>query len=494
MDAEDVDGVEPVDGPYAGVPIDVLEADFLQLKAHLAAGECRLLLMLVEIEKRGSWRNGWRSVAHWLSTVAGIDASTAAAQVRVAERLQRLPVVTEAFANGALTYSQTRAITRALANGADPDREKDLVEVAAHATAAQLEVICRTMAGRSDDDADVAEQALAFHITRRVGGGRITIDLPEVDLERFLAAVDRRVHAEPAPEQDVPLEPLHRRRALAAVDLAVAACGEPDDCPAVNVIIPLADVEAHHAGMLGDRPVAAAVIDRLVCTGTMRAVVVDEAGKPVMTGSRVRNGTVRQRAAVDARDGGRCQCCGSRWRVERHHVLLWTATKLTLVELLVLLCRRCHHDHHQGRFTITVDEADGGRFRFWTSDGKPLHQHADVTGTADGLLAANDAAGVVIDPDKVRTKWTGDRMDHTAIPGPHSAPIPATPAGTVVDEVWDPADDDWWVETGPVNDDDEWAQAWARDALTRHGHDAERVPRDASDGDDRVPRDASGDS
>jgi hypothetical protein len=173
--------------------------------------------------------------------------------------------------------------------------------------------------------------------------------------------------------------------------------------------------------------------------------------------------------------------------------LLWTATKLTLVELLVLLCRRCHHDHHQGRFTITVDEDHAGRFRFWAPDGKPLHQHADVTGTADGLLAANTEAGVVIDPDKVRTRWTGDRMDHSAIPGPRRATAATETAAamTVVDEVWDPAGDDWWVETGPVNDDDEWAETCARDALAHRDDDADRVPRDASNDTDRVPRDAS---
>jgi hypothetical protein len=63
----------------------------------------------------------------------------------------------------------------------------------------------------------------------------------------------------------------------------------------------------------------------------------------------------------------------------------------------------------------------------------------------------------------------------------------------VVDEVWDPAEDDWWVETGPVNDDDQWAEAWARDALA-HRDDADRVPRDASIGEDRVPRDVSDDA
>ncbi len=57
---------------------------------------------------------------------------TARDHVRVARRLEGLPEVRAAFADGALSYSKTRAITRC----ATPETEAQLVEWALHATAA----------------------------------------------------------------------------------------------------------------------------------------------------------------------------------------------------------------------------------------------------------------------------------------------------------------------------------------------------------------------
>jgi len=423
---------------FGDVPAGELEQRLLVLKAHLAAGECRMLLMLAELEERGTWRTGgYRSLAHWLSAKAGIDPGTAMARIRVANRLRGLPVVTAAFADGALTYSQVRALCRALRDGADEARQGELVGMAQCMTAAQLEMACKVLAGQTDEQAGEAEEHQALTVTRHAAFTRIVMDVPHVEAERFLAAVDRRLQYEPAPPPNEPLPDLAKRRALAAVDLAAAACAEPHDHPAVNVIIPLTDYEAHRSGTLADRPLAAAVIERLVCNGTVRGVVVDDEGRPVMAGSPLRQGTSAQRAAARARDGGRCQCCGSRWRVELHHILLWAKTKLTLVDCLVSLCRACHTNHHRGRFAITIDD-DTGHFMFWNPDGTPIHQPAPAAGSVAGLVTANAAAGVELDPATLEGGWTGERLDCSALtptptPGPAAAegerPEPSIPPG-----------------------------------------------------------------
>jgi hypothetical protein len=59
--------------------------------------------------------------------------------VSVARRLAELPLIRAAFARGALSFSKVRALTRI----AEPDSEEDLLELARHATAAQLDRIVR---------------------------------------------------------------------------------------------------------------------------------------------------------------------------------------------------------------------------------------------------------------------------------------------------------------------------------------------------------------
>jgi hypothetical protein len=59
----------------------------------------------------------------------------------MARALRGLPVTAEAFAAGRLSYSKVRAITRV----ADPDTEVELVELAAHATASQVEPVVRVL-------------------------------------------------------------------------------------------------------------------------------------------------------------------------------------------------------------------------------------------------------------------------------------------------------------------------------------------------------------
>ena len=57
----------------------------------------------------------------------------------MARALDDLPAITEAFAKGEVSYSQVRGLTRV----AEPSTESDLLMIARHATAAQLERLVR---------------------------------------------------------------------------------------------------------------------------------------------------------------------------------------------------------------------------------------------------------------------------------------------------------------------------------------------------------------
>lgn len=126
------------------MPLERLEAEITQLAGHLAAAECRWLLLIAEFDRRAGYEQwGCRTCSHWLSWQCGLDMRAAREHVRVARALETLPVITEAFSAGRLSYSKLRALTRV----ATPENEGDLAMIAQHATAVQVERTVRTYRG-----------------------------------------------------------------------------------------------------------------------------------------------------------------------------------------------------------------------------------------------------------------------------------------------------------------------------------------------------------
>ena len=129
---------------HATASIEALEREICELAAHIAAATCRWLELVAEFDHRGGWAEwGVKSCAHWLSWRCSIGLVTARQHVRVAHRLRELPLVREAFARGELSYCKARALSRV----ATPETEAGLLEIARHATGAQLEKLVRGYAG-----------------------------------------------------------------------------------------------------------------------------------------------------------------------------------------------------------------------------------------------------------------------------------------------------------------------------------------------------------
>src|SRR5947209_13683943 len=186
--------------------LEQLEREICELAAHLAAATCRWLLLVAEFDERGGWADwGARSCAHWLSARCGIGLVTARAHVRVARRLDELPRVREAFSGGELSYCKVRALVRV----ATPETEESLVEIARHATGAQLEKLVR---GYSGALAATTEQAQQRHERRQLttqweddGSLRLTARLAPEEGAVVLAAL-KVAEAWSAAPQDVSAE------------------------------------------------------------------------------------------------------------------------------------------------------------------------------------------------------------------------------------------------------------------------------------------------
>ena len=134
------------------MPLERLEAEITELAGHLAAAECRWLLLIGEFDRRAGYESwGCRTCSHWLSWHCGLDLRAARERVRVARALEQLPLITGEFAAGKLSYSKVRALTRV----ATPANEADLAMIAEHATAAQVERTVRAYRGVLSQDEEL---------------------------------------------------------------------------------------------------------------------------------------------------------------------------------------------------------------------------------------------------------------------------------------------------------------------------------------------------
>ena len=122
------------------MPVERLEREITQQAAHINAATCRWLLLVGEFDRREGWA-AWdcRSCTHWLSYRCGLSPAAAREQLRVARLLDGLPEIRRTFGRGELCYSQVRALTRV----ATAETEGQLLMIARHASAAQLERIVR---------------------------------------------------------------------------------------------------------------------------------------------------------------------------------------------------------------------------------------------------------------------------------------------------------------------------------------------------------------
>lgn len=129
---------------------DELGARIVGLAGRISAATCRWLLLLARFDvAEGCARLGLPSTARWLSHTCGLSHRTAVEHVRVARGLAGFPLLAQRMAEGRLSYSHVRAITRL----ARPDEHRlvaDLVQIAEHGSVGQLESVVRGL--RTVDD------------------------------------------------------------------------------------------------------------------------------------------------------------------------------------------------------------------------------------------------------------------------------------------------------------------------------------------------------
>jgi len=384
------------------VPIGRVEDELVALAGQLSAGTCRWLVLLAEFDRRGGW-DGWgiNSCVHWLSIRLAISPTTARAQLRVAHALVGLPLVTEQFAAGRLSYSQVRALCRV----ADATNEAELVRLAREMNADQLERMCRLLRG-VDDQTDAEADRSASMVIRWDDDGTATIRVrvPTEDAAAVIAAVDERVKKTDLPRSNG----LDARRARALVEVVAdgASVTEPArERPLVHITVPLANLDTARGGTVDGHPISDATVRRMLCDGSVVGVVLDGNGNPVSVGTKTRIPAPKIKRGVDVRDGKQCTYPGcGRPADEYHHVVHWVDGHRTAIEIIASLCTRHHRSHHRGEFNIDINPADN-LFRFTRPEGTPILTPAATTGSLRQLQAA-----FPVDAGTVPSRWDGSPL------------------------------------------------------------------------------------
>ena len=323
-------------------------------RAALDAEEARWLVLAQQVELHR--RFGYASLHEYLERTLGYGPRAARERLRVASALQVLPRTAAALARGEQSYSAVRELTRVVRQ----DTERVWLDAAAGKTVHEIETL---VAGRKPGDlpgdpVDPAEvrRVVSLEVSAETYAlwrdARLALELergeavPDDELLRVLCL--GMLAGKPAPSSE------RGKRGRAAYQIALMQC---PDCERVT---------QDGGGRAVEVP--ATVVERARCDARVLGRV-DGDGQLEPTPAQTIPAPVR--AAVVARDHGRCRvpgCRASRW-VEVHHVQPRAQGGRHTMANLVSLCGGHHDAVHVGRLKIT--RASSGQVVFTHADGRP---------------------------------------------------------------------------------------------------------------------------
>lgn len=380
--------------------IDDLDAAICHLNGDINSAQYRLLLLIREFDDRLGWAKwSFRNCSEWLAWRCGLTLSAAREKVRTAQALRSLPQISAVFAEGRLSYSKVRALTRA----ADVRNEDLLLAYALTATATQVEERCRQM---RNVHVDSIEQGRRVWMRRSLSSWRnsergtliISLEVPLEAGELITRAIDRAIEAGEAaggPEFDEASWHTQQADALVAVArsyLSGSGPSEPASTADHYQVVVHVDESALRGGAgRSDLPID--TVKRLSCDGSLVNVVENERGEPLNVGRKQRTVSTAIKRALWSRDRG-CTfpgCHNTRF-VDAHHVHHWSDGGETSLENLVLLCSHHHRLVHEGGYRIRRDTQE--QIYFQRADGRviPRCGYDAADARPDPLVLAKNSA------------------------------------------------------------------------------------------------------
>ena len=316
-----------------------------------ATGQRELVVLVRELDVSGEWAaDGEPSCAHWVAAALGIELSTAREWLRIGKALVDLDVIAMAFAEGRLSYSKVRALTRV----ATVANQAELCALAEQVPAGRLAHAVAAWLSRHEPP----EETEARHHEARSFTSRLDFDgmvvgsfrLPFADAARVTTPVDALVvQRRPEPRgadasadawgNEARWPSIPQQRADALVELF----GDGGASTSVEIVM---HVRADGCSLDDGTPIAGSVVERVAPGAFLRALIHDAESRPINASGKQRHPTARQRRVVQARD---CACvdCGATEFLQYDHEPDYDASKHTIVDELRLRCRACHRARHQ---------------------------------------------------------------------------------------------------------------------------------------------------
>jgi hypothetical protein len=401
--------------------IDELDVEIGRLVRRMNC-ECYQMLVLVrEFDDRFGWKKwSFKNCAEWLAYRCEIGLSAAREKVRIAHALRSLPAISAAFAEGRLSYSKVRALTRV----ADLRHEDLLLAYALDTTAENVEERCRQIRNVEPDSVNQARRAsanrsLTMWRDQARGTLRLAVEVPIEEGELIAKAIDCAVAAgevatdiDPAAsESKCTAWRAQQADALVAVMKSYLDGGhgvEGGSTADHYQVVVHADAKALRGGAgRSDLPIE--TVKRLLCDCSFVTVFEDENGKPLDVGRKQRTISTSLRRALCARDRG-CTFpgCHRKRYLDGHHIEHWINGGESIPANMALLCTYHHRLLHEGAFSM-VKEADE-TLRFMTADGRTIPKYGyrredfvdDYIGAADESTSAEGFCASSVQPDRER--------------------------------------------------------------------------------------------
>lgn len=352
----------------AGTTTVSVRTEFTRFGRRWSTALSRLIPASVDLDESGEWAlDGSPTCAHWIAATLDIEVSTAREWLRIGRALATLPTTSAAFANGTLSYTKARSLTRI----ATATNETELLDLAATTSAGHLGRALAVWSAQHEDESERhrrhrRDRAMRWQ-TEPDGMVNCTLRLTPEQAATLTAAVDAQVMRSDGRNTDGRNRDGSPSHEPAATDGGIDASGTRRSHPAwwslaqqrVDALVDLVSgggsnvqtevilhVRADGCTLDDGTPIAGSVVERLIPTAALRAMIHDAEGHPINVSGRHRHHTRRQKLVVVERDRT-CVDCGSDDFVEFDHVPDFEISKRTLIEETALRCSRCHARRHR---------------------------------------------------------------------------------------------------------------------------------------------------
>jgi hypothetical protein len=332
-----------------------LVASVTQHHKAISAHQRRLLASVAELNRRKAWRvDGATSMVAWLVQRCSVTATTARDWVTAAEKLEALPEISDALAQGKLSFDQVKPLVEV----ARPETDATLAEQATKWSAKQVRELAEADRRQTDEQAASTyfRRYLRFDDRRHTLSGYLPSDQYAKVKGALFARASRHVRDR---------TPFEQRMADALVEVCEpAAAGGSSKGKASHdrpTIVVHADL-AFLAGGTGEAeldvlgPLSSEVARRLACDANIILSADDVAGHSIQQGGARRYATSAQRVEIRRRDKG-CRFPGCTFTefTDVHHVVHWTNGGRTDIPNLVTLCDQHHRSVHELGWKMSGD-------------------------------------------------------------------------------------------------------------------------------------------